>query len=49
MRDDMKELNDKSLFHTTPFVDGKWIETGGSGSRDLFNPSSGELIGAIPT
>ncbi len=44
----MKELKDKSLFHTAPFVDGKWIETGGSGSRDLFNPSSGELIGAIP-
>ncbi len=48
MRDNMKELGDKSLFHTAPFVDGKWIETGSSGSRDLFNPSSGELIGAIP-
>ena len=44
----MINLNDSSLFRTTPYVDGQWIDIGANGIRGLHNPSNGELIGEIP-
>ena len=44
----MIELNDSSLFHTAPYVNGQWLSIGGNGMRGLHNPSNGELIGEIP-
>ena len=44
----MVELQDKSLFHTKPYVDGAWVDVGDEGHHPLKNPSTGALLGEIP-
>src|SRR3954454_9928611 len=44
----MRHLNDSSLFHTTPFVAGKWISAGEHGTRPLLNPATGEHLANVP-
>ena len=42
------ELNDPSLLKSAVYVDGRWIDKGGSGRRPLHNPSTGALLAELP-
>jgi succinate-semialdehyde dehydrogenase/glutarate-semialdehyde dehydrogenase len=44
----MLELDDESLWHTTPYVDGKWVGENVGETWPLRNPASGALIAEIP-
>ena len=44
----MAELNDSSLFRSSPYVNGQWVDVGADGDWDLRNPSTGTSIAAIP-
>ena len=44
----MAELNDSSLFRSSPYVNGQWVDVGADGNWDLRNPSTGTSIAAIP-
>ena len=48
MRRTMAELNDSSLFRSSPYVNGQWVDVGAAGNWDLRNPSTGTSIAAIP-
>ena len=41
-------LQDKGLFRTMPYVDGVWLDAAALPTRELRNPSTGELLAHIP-
>lgn len=41
-------LEDPGLFKTGAYVGGKWQTTGQFGTRQLFNPSTGDLLAELP-
>jgi succinate-semialdehyde dehydrogenase / glutarate-semialdehyde dehydrogenase len=45
---DMNRLGDPTLFCTTPYVNGEYVRQGDAGARELRNPSTGEVLAAIP-
>lgn len=41
-------LSDPTLWKTSAYVDGTWVDTGDSGRTDLYNPSTGERLADLP-
>ena len=42
------KLTDSSLLRMQAYIDGKWENANGGGTRDVMNPATGEKIGTIP-
>lgn len=43
-----QRIRDKGLFRTVPYVNGQWLTDTGLPTRELRNPSTGELLANIP-
>ena len=42
------ELNEQALFRNQCFIDGQWVSADNGLTTDIFNPSDGSRIGAVP-
>ena len=43
------QLQQPDLFRQSCFVDGQWVGAGSEGTIDVSNPSTGEVVGQVPS
>lgn len=48
MSSELQRLEDLSLFKTQAYIDGKWVNSLSGATFDVYDPSTGSLLGSMP-
>ena len=41
-------MQDAGLFHQQVYIDGKWLDADSGETKEITNPSTGEVLGTVP-